>query len=64
VPGALTKVLQKIGGSTRDMGWPKNAKGMSNKLRRLRPALAKIGIEVEEPKRSNGRTTVTIRRMA
>jgi hypothetical protein len=60
---ALTQETQKLGGSTRDMGWPKNAKGMSNKLRRLRPALAKIGIEVGVPQRSNGRTTVTIRRV-
>jgi hypothetical protein len=60
----ITQRQVALGGSTRDLGWPKNAKGMSNKLRRLRPALAKLGIEVGTPVRSNGRTTVTIRRVA
>lgn len=54
----LTELNRLVGDERADHGWPKNARYLSEGLRRLQPNLRAVGINIEFKRQSNGRLIV------
>jgi hypothetical protein len=68
IRGNYNEILDKLKNHARKgafdtipLDFPKSAKGMANKLQRLKPALREDGIEVTTPPRSHGKNCIEIR---
>jgi len=62
--GTMTDLYGKLMAPTNSRYWPKSAASLSNRIKRIMPAMRTIGIDLEIGERSAGQRTVAIRKRA
>jgi hypothetical protein len=60
----MTDLYGKLISPTNSRYWPKSAASLSNRIKRIMPAMRTIGIDLEIGERSAGQRTVAIRKHA
>jgi hypothetical protein len=65
--GTMEELLERLNidadfAVTRDHRWPKTPRAMGGRLRRAQPSLRRLGVDVLDPVRSNGRRVIRLRR--